>query len=160
MAKSNSNGKNSQRMIAENRKARYHYEFEDIFEAGIVLVGTEVKSLRSGKANIAESYASVEDGELWLINSDIREYTQGNRHNHEPRRKRKLLIGKRQLNSLDQSISRRGMTLVPLKLYFNDRGLAKLALALAKGKNVHDKREDQKKRDWQKQKLRLLREKG
>ena len=153
MAKSKSKGN----VIAENRKARYHYEFEDVFEVGIVLVGTEVKSLRSGKANIAESYASVEDGELWLINADVREYTEGNRNNHEPRRKRKLLVGKRQLGRLDQAISREGMTLVPLKLYFNDRGLAKLALALAKGKKVHDKRETEKKRDWDRQKARLMR---
>lgn len=148
------------KVIAENRKARYNFAIEDTFEAGIMLLGTEVKSLRNGKANIAESYASYENAELWLINSHIPEYTQANRFNHEPRRRRKLLMSRREIDRLAQAVSRDGMTLVPLRLYFNDRGMAKLELALAKGKKVHDKRETEKKRDWNREKSRLLREKG
>ena len=148
------------KVIAENRKARYHYAIEDVFEAGIMLLGTEVKSLRNGKANIAESYASYEDGELWLINAHIPEYLQANRFNHEPRRRRKLLMSKREINKLSQAVAREGMTLVPLKLYFNNRGMAKLELALGKGKKVHDKRETEKKRDWNREKSRLLRDRG
>lgn len=150
----------SAKAIAENRKARYNFAVEDTFEAGLMLVGTEVKSLRNGKANIAESYASYEDGELWLINAHIPEYLQANRFNHEPRRRRKLLMSKREINRLSQAVAREGMTLVPLKLYFNERGLAKLQLALAKGKKVHDKRETEKRRDWQREKSRLLRDRG
>ena len=150
----------SAKAIAENRKARYNFAVEDTFEAGLMLVGTEVKSLRNGKANIAESYASYEDGELWLINAHIPEYLQANRFNHEPRRRRKLLMSKREINRLSQAVARDGMTLVPLKLYFNERGLAKLQLALAKGKKVHDKRETEKRRDWQREKSRLLRDRG
>ncbi len=146
--------------IAENRKARYNYAIEDTFEAGLMLVGTEVKSLRNGKANIAESYASYEDGELWLINSHIPEYLQANRFNHEPRRRRKLLMSKREIARLSQSVARDGMTLVPLKLYFNERGKAKLQIGLAKGKKNHDKRETEKKRDWNREKSRLLRDRG
>ena len=146
--------------IAENRKARYNYAIEDTFEAGLMLVGTEVKSLRNGKANIAESYASYEDGELWLINSHIPEYLQANRFNHEPRRRRKLLMSKREIACLSQSVARDGMTLVPLKLYFNERGKAKLQIGLAKGKKNHDKRETEKKRDWNREKSRLLRDRG
>lgn len=154
--KADSGGKS----IAENRKARYNYAIEDTFEAGLVLVGTEVKSLRNGKANIAESYASYEDGELWLINSHIPEYLQANRFNHEPRRRRKLLMSAREIARLSQSVAREGMTLVPLKLYFNDRGRAKLQIGLAKGKKIHDKRETEKKRDWNREKSRLLRDRG
>ncbi|NKB52609.1 MAG: SsrA-binding protein SmpB [Rhizobiaceae bacterium] len=148
------------RAIAENRKARYNFAIEDTFEAGLVLNGTEVKSLRNGKANIAESYASYEDGELWLINCHIPEYLQANRFNHEPRRRRKLLMSKREINRLAQAVARDGMTLIPLRLYFNDRGRAKLQLGLGKGKKVHDKRETEKKRDWNREKSRLLRDRG
>ena len=133
---------------------------EDI-EAGLVLTGTEVKSLRKGQANIAESYASVEEGELWLINAYIAEYPEaGPFFQHEPRRKRKLLISKRELHKLAIAIDRKGMTLVPLSIYFNAKGRAKLRLALAEGKKLHDKREDAAKRDWNRQKARLMREKG
>ena len=144
------------KIVAENRKARYNYEILDTYEAGLVLTGTEVKSLREGKANIAESYASDEGDEIWLINSHLPEYLQANRFNHEPRRRRKLLLGKREINRLRAAINREGMTLVPLKIYFNDKGRAKLELALAKGKKLHDKRETEKERDWNRQKSRLL----
>ncbi len=146
--------------IAENRKARYNYFIEDTLEAGLVLTGTEVKSLRFGRANIAESYASPEQDELWLINANIPEYKGGNRHNHEPTRRRKILLKRREINRLAGARNREGMTLVPLKLYFNDRGLVKLMIGLAKGKKVHDKRQTEKDRDWQRQKQRLMREKG
>lgn len=146
--------------IAENRKARHNYFIEETFEAGLVLTGTEVKSLREGKANIAESYASDENGEIFLINAYIPEYSQGNRNNHAPRRPRKLLLSKREIGKLMGAVQREGMTIIPLKLYFNKRGLAKLQLALAKGKKVHDKRQTSKTRDWQRQKARLMREKG
>ncbi|MGJ7037687.1 SsrA-binding protein [Shinella sp. BE166] len=146
--------------MAENRKARFNYEIIDTYEAGIVLTGTEVKSLREGKANIAESYASDEGGEIWLINSYLPEYLQANRFNHETRRRRKLLLSKREINRLRIAINREGMTLVPLKVYFNDVGRAKLELALAKGKKLHDKRETEKERDWNRQKGRLLRDRG
>jgi SsrA-binding protein len=148
------------RAVAENRKARHNYDILETFEAGIALEGSEVKSLREGKANIAESYASPEDGELYLINSSIREYTQANRFNHEERRPRKLLMHKREIARLIGATEREGMTVVPLKLYFNDRGIAKVQLALAKGRKHHDKREAEKARDWQRQKARLLRERG
>ncbi len=148
------------KVVADNRKARYNFSIEDTFEAGIMLHGTEVKSLRTGKANIAESYASHEGGELFLINAYIPEYSGGNRFNHEPRRPRKLLMKKREIGKLMGSVQKDGLTLIPLKLYFNKRGLAKLELALAKGKKVHDKRETEKKRDWNRQKARLMREKG
>ena len=150
----------SNKTVAENPKARYNYAIEDPFEAGLVLGGTEVKSLRNGKANIAESYASYEDGELWLINSHIPEYLQANRFNHEPRRRRKLLMSKREISRLSQAVAREGMTLIPLKLYFNERGRAKLQLGLGKGKKVHDKRETEKKRDWNREKSRLMRDRG
>jgi len=148
------------KVIADNRKARYHYLIEDTIEAGLMLTGTEVKALREGKANIAESYASDEDGEIWLINSNIPEYLKANRFNHEPRRRRKLLLNRREIEKLRNGISRQGMTIVPLKLYFNDRGIAKLQIALAKGKKVHDKRETEKNRDWQRDKARIMRERG
>ena len=150
----------SNKTVAENRKARYNYAIEDTFEAGLVLGGTEVKSLRNGKANIAESYASYEDGELWLINSHIPEYLQANRFNHEPRRRRKLLMSKREISRLSQAVAREGMTLIPLKLYFNERGRAKLQLGLGKGKKVHDTRETEKTRDWNREKSRLMRDRG
>ncbi len=158
MAKKKENPNN--RMIAENRKARFNYEVLDTVEAGLVLTGTEVKSLREGQANIQESYASAEGGEIWLINSYIPEYLQGNRFNHEPRRNRKLLLNKREIAKLAAAVEKEGMTMVPLKLYFNDRGRAKLLIGVAKGKKIHDKRETEKKRDWDRQKARLLREHG
>ena len=147
--------------IAENRKARFEFRIGEDIEAGIVLTGTEVKSMRKGQANIAESYASVEDGELWLINAYIAEYTEaGPFFQHEPRRKRKLLVSKRELHKLAIAIERKGMTLVPLSIYFNAKGRAKMKLALAEGKKLHDKREDEAKRDWNRQKARLMRDKG
>ncbi|MDF1735612.1 MAG: SsrA-binding protein SmpB [Minwuia sp.] len=148
------------RTIAENRKARYNYFIEDTMEAGIVLTGTEVKALRQGRANIAESYASPEGDELWLINAHIPEYKAGNRHNHEPTRRRKLLLKRKEIEQLAGARNKQGMTLVPLKLYFNDRGLAKLSVGLARGKKQHDKRATEKDRDWNRQKQRLMREKG
>ena len=148
------------RTVAENRKARFSYEVLDTYEAGLALTGTEVKSLREGKANIQESYASVEGGEIWLINSYLPEYLQGNRFNHEPRRRRKLLLNKREMARLAQGVEREGMTMVPLKIYFNERGRAKLLLGLARGKKLHDKRETEKERDWGREKARLLKERG
>ncbi|HEU4987800.1 MAG TPA: SsrA-binding protein SmpB [Rhizobiaceae bacterium] len=146
--------------VAENRKARFAYEVIDTIEAGLVLTGTEVKSLREGHANIQESYASVEGGEIWLINSYLPEYLQGNRFNHEPRRRRKLLLNKREMARLAQAVEREGMTMVPLKIYFNERGRAKLLLAIARGKKLHDKRQTEKQRDWEREKGRLLKERG
>ena len=149
------------KIAAQNRKARFNYEIGETFEAGIVLTGSEVKSLRTGKATIAESYADAHDGEIWLINANIPEYKQSGPHNnHEPKRHRKLLLHKRQVNKLIGAVEREGMTLVPLKLYFNERGRAKIEIALGRGKKLHDKRETAKKRDWQRQKSRLMREKG
>jgi SsrA-binding protein len=148
------------RTVAENRKARFSYEVLDTVEAGLVLTGTEVKSLRQGQANIQESYASLEGGEFWLINSYVPEYLQGNRFNHEPRRRRKLLLSKREMARLGQAVNREGMTMVPLKIYFNEKGRAKLLLAVARGKKLHDKRETEKSRDWAREKGRLLKERG
>lgn len=150
----------SQRSIAENRRAKYDYEIIETIEAGIMLEGSEVKSLRTGKANIADSYASDENGALYLINGYIPEYTQAGRDNHETRRPRKLLLHANEIKRLTMNIARDGLTLVPLRLYFNDRGIAKLQLALGKGKKRHDKRETKKERDWNRQKQRLLRERG
>ncbi|MGB0262924.1 MAG: SsrA-binding protein SmpB [Henriciella sp.] len=155
MAKSQTKGR-SDGLVAENRRSRFDYAVEDTFEAGLVLVGSEVKSLRNGRANIAESYATVEDGELWLINADIPIYEAANRFNHEPRRKRKLLLSRREIARLSQAIERAGRTVVPLKLYFNERGIAKLLIGLATGKKSRDKRETEQKRDWQRQKARIL----
>jgi SsrA-binding protein len=148
------------KLIADNRKARHNYEFIETMEAGLQLVGTEVKSLRNGKANIAESYATEEGGELWLINSYIPEYLEANRFNHNPRRRRKLLLHKKQMAQLASAVNREGMTIVPNRLYFNDRGVAKLQIALAKGRKSHDKREHDKERDWKREQGRLLRDKG
>ena len=148
------------RDVAVNRKARFNYEIGEVFEAGIALTGTEVKSLRVGKATIAESYADARGNELWLVNANIPEYLQANRNNHEPRRARKLLLHRRQINKLIGAIEREGMTVVPLKLYFNKRGRAKMDIALARGKKLHDKRATIKKRDWSREKGRLLRQKG
>jgi SsrA-binding protein len=148
------------RVIAENRRARFDYFLEDAVEAGLALTGTEVKSLRNGRANIAESYADVQGDEIVLINADIPPYAQGNRFNHEPRRPRKLLLHRKQIEKLIGAVQREGRTLIPVKLYWNDKGLAKLELALAKGKKLHDKREVAAERDWQRDKARLMREKG
>ena len=146
--------------VAENRRARFNYFIEDDLEAGIMLEGSEVKSLRTGQANIAESYATVEDGELWLINSYIPAYLQAKTFGHDERRRRKLLVNKRELSKLWQGIGREGQTLVPLRLYFNEKGRAKLQLGIAKGKKTQDKRETEKKRDWQRDKARILRDRG
>ena len=148
------------RVAAQNRKARHNYQIEDSLEAGLVLRGSEVKALREGRANIAESYAKPENGEIWLINAHIPEYSQAGQFNHEPRRPRKLLLKKREASKLIGATDRDGMTLSPLKLYFNARGIAKLEIGLGKGKHYYDKRETQKKRDWNRQKARLMREKG
>ena len=148
------------RVVADNRKARFNYEIGETFEAGIALTGTEVKSLRQGKATIAESYADARGGELWLVNANIPEYLQANRFNHAPKRPRKLLLHKRQINKLIGAVAREGMTLIPLKLYFNEQGRAKIELALAKGKKLHDKRETERKRDWNREKSRLMRARG
>ena len=150
--------KSGSNVAAENRKARFNYEIVDSLEAGLVLTGTEIKSLRAGKASIAESYATEEGGELWLINSNLPEYLQANRFNHEPKRRRKLLVHRTQLNRLAGAVQKDGMTLVPLRIYFNDRGVAKLQLALAKGKNAPDKRQTIKERDWNRQKQRLMKD--
>ncbi|WP_375205904.1 SsrA-binding protein SmpB [Hyphococcus sp.] len=155
-----SNEKDGRKVIAENRRARHEYFIEDAIEAGLVLTGTEVKALREGKANIAESYASPEEGDIWLINANIPEYSAGNRENHEPKRKRKMLLHKREIARLAQAVDRKGYTLVPLRLYFNDRGIAKIEVGLAQGKKLHDKRDTSKERDWTRQKQRLLRERG
>lgn len=148
------------KLIAENRRARFDYMIEETIEAGLQLVGTEVKSLRNGRANIAESYANPEKGELWLINATIPEYAPAGQFNHEPRRPRKLLVRSRELKRLMGAVEREGRTLVPLKLYFNARGIAKLELALARGKKAHDKREATKDREWKRQQARLMRDKG
>jgi SsrA-binding protein len=150
----------ARKLVADNRKARFNFEILDTVEAGLVLTGTEVKSLRANQANIAESYASFEGGEFWLINSYIPEYSEASRFNHEPRRRRKLLLNKREMARFSQSVAREGMTVVPLRLYFNDRGRAKLEVALARGKKLHDKRETEKQRDWAREKGRLLKERG
>lgn len=157
MAKKKDDGR---KVVADNRKARFHYAIEDTLEAGIVLKGSEVKSLRGGRANIQESYAGVKEEELYLVNAYIPEYTEANRMNHEPRRMRKLLIRKPELRKLAAAIQRQGMTLVPLKMYFNEKGKAKVELGVARGKKLHDKRETEKKRDWARDKARLLRSRG
>jgi SsrA-binding protein len=148
------------RIVAQNRKARFNYQIGETLEAGIALTGTEVKSLREGKATIAESYADSRGGEIWLVNANIPEYLQAGRFNHAPKRARKLLLHRRQINKLIGAVEREGMTLVPLKLYFNDKGRAKIELALARGKKLHDKRETERKRSWERERGRLLRAKG
>jgi SsrA-binding protein len=150
----------AKRLVADNRRARFEFAIGETYEAGIVLAGSEVKSLRAGKVNIAESYAGADGLELFLFNADIPEYDKAHQFNHERRRPRKLLLSRRQINKLIGAVQREGMTIVPLKLYFNDRGRAKLEIALAKGKKLHDKRESEKARDWQRDKARLMREKG
>ncbi|ORE95648.1 SsrA-binding protein [Stappia sp. 22II-S9-Z10] len=148
------------RAVAENRKARFNYEILEDVEAGIVLAGTEVKSLREGRTNIADSFAGETGGELWLYNAYIPEYQQANRFNHETKRPRKLLLHRREMNKLIGAVSQDGLTIVPLKMYFNGRGVAKVQLGLARGKKTHDKREASKQRDWQRDKARLLRDRG
>jgi SsrA-binding protein len=150
----------TRKIVADNRKARFNYEIGEVIEAGIALMGSEVKSLRMGKANIAESYAATRDGELWLLNANITEYKQAGRFNHAPKRARKLLLHKRQINKLIGAVEREGMTVVPLKLYFNEKGRAKIEIALARGKKLHDKRETEKKRSWERERGRLMRAKN
>ena len=150
----------ARKLIAENRRARFDYFLEESFEAGLALTGTEVKSLRGGRANIAESYAAVEGRELMLVNADIPPYGQANRFNHEPRRPRKLLLHRKQIDRLIGAVQREGLTIIPTKLYWNDKGIAKLEIGLAKGKKIHDKRETAAERDWQRDKARLMRDKG
>ena len=148
------------KVVAENRRARYDYFVEERFETGIELRGTEVKALRGGEGSIAESYAAVEGEEVWLINSSIPEYSHGNRLNHEPRRKRKLLLRAREIAKLQGAVARQGLTLVPLSIYFNGRGRAKVELAIARGKKMHDKRDTEKERDWKREQGRLMRQHG
>jgi len=154
-------GQGSGKLIAENRRARYDYFLEDSFEAGLMLTGSEVKSLRNGRANIAESYAAVEGRDIMLVNADIPPYAQAGPHwNHEPRRHRKLLLKRKEIDRLIGAVQREGRTIIPTKLYWNDRGIAKREVALAKGKKMHDKREATADRDWARDKARLLRDKG
>src|SRR5579863_2078905 len=149
------------KIVADNRRARFDYEIGEMFEAGIALTGTEVKSLRAGKATVAESYAAADrNGELMLYNANIPEYLQGNRFNHEPKRPRKLLLHSKEIAKFAKGVEREGMTIVPLRIYFNDKGRAKIAIALGRGKKLHDKRETEKERDWSRDKGRLLRERG
>ena len=150
-----------QKIVAENRRARFDYSIEDVFEAGLALTGTEVKSLRFGEGSIAESYAEVRhDGQVWLVNANIPEYSHGNRLNHEPKRPRKLLLNEREIQKLFGAVERKGMTLVPLSVYFNGKGRAKVELALAKGRQAHDKRQHLKDQDWKRDKARIMRDKG
>jgi len=146
--------------VAENRRARYDYFVDTTYEAGLALTGTEVKALRGGEGSIAESYAEVTNGEVWLVNANIPEFSHGNRFNHEPKRPRKLLLHEREINKLHGAVARDGMTLVPLSIYFNSRGRAKVELALAKGKKAHDKRETIKQRDWKREAGRIMRDRG
>ncbi len=148
------------KIVAENRRARFEYSIDEVFEAGIALTGTEVKSLRFGEGSIGESYAEVKNGEIWLVNSNVPEFSHGNRFNHEPKRPRKLLMKEREIARLQGSVERKGMTLVPLSIYFNGRGRAKVELALAKGKNMADKRQTIKDRDWKRDQARILRDRG
>ena len=148
------------KIVAENRRARFDYAVESTYEAGIALTGTEVKSLRFGEGSIAESYAEVKEDEAWLINANIPEFSHGNRHNHEPKRPRKLLLHEREIARLHGAVARQGMTLVPLSIYFNSRGRAKVELALAKGRKHHDKREYEKEKDWKREQGRLMRQHG
>jgi SsrA-binding protein len=146
----------SRTVVAQNRKARHNYFIEEVFEAGLALTGTEVKSLRGGRSSIVESYVTEAEGEAWLINADIPEYSGGNRFNHERKRPRKLLLHRKQINTLIGAIQRQGRTVVPLQVYFNEKGRAKIEIALATGKQAHDKRQTIKDRDWQRQRARLL----
>jgi SsrA-binding protein len=152
--------KSGGRVAAENRRARHNYFIEETLESGLVLQGSEVKSLRAGRASLAEAWAGPKDGALYLLNCHIPAYLQAARRNHDPRRPRKMLLHKREIGRLMDAVKREGVTLVPLKLYFNERGIAKLLVGLAKGKKKHDKRQSEKDRDWKRQKARLMREKG
>jgi SsrA-binding protein len=153
--------KTNAKVVAANRRARFDYEIGEIFEAGMMLTGTEVKALRAGKATVAESYAAVDrNGEVILYNANIPEYLQANRFNHEPKRPRKLLLHAKEIAKLAKGVEREGMTIVPLRVYFNEKGRAKIAIALGRGKKLHDKRESEKTRDWGRDKSRLLRERG
>lgn len=149
-----------QKIVAENRRARFDYYIDQVFEAGIALTGTEVKSLRFGEGSIAESYAEVKDSQVWLINSNVPEFAHGNRFNHEPKRPRKLLLHEREINKMHGAVNRQGMTLVPLSVYFNAKGRAKVELALAKGKKDPDKRASIKERDWKREQGRIMRDRG
>jgi SsrA-binding protein len=149
-----------QKTVAQNRRARFEYHVEDTFEAGIMLTGTEVKSLRFGEGSIAEAYAEIRGGEAWLVNSNVPEFSHGNRFNHEPKRPRKLLLKEREIARLQGAVERKGMTLVPLSIYFNSRGRAKVELALARGKNAADKRHTIKERDWKRDQARIMRDRG
>ncbi len=144
--------------VAENRRARYEYFIDVVYEAGICLTGTEVKSLRSGQGSIVESYAEVKDGEVWLVNANVPEFSHGNRYNHEPKRPRKLLLHEREIAKLTGAVERKGMTLVPLSIFFTPRGRAKVELALAKGKNNADKRATTKDREWKRDQARIMRD--
>ena len=146
--------------VAQNRRARFEYFLDEIFEAGIALTGTEVKSLRGGKATIGEAYAGPSGNDLMLFNAYIPEYLEANRFNHDTKRPRRLLLHRRQINKLIGATQRQGYTVVPLKIYFNDKGRAKVELGLGKGKQAHDKREAVKERDWQRDRARLLRDRG
>jgi len=158
MAKKKKKGVDAgRRVVADNRKARRNYDILDVFEAGIMLAGSEVKSLRSGKASLGESYAAVEGSELFLVNAHIPEYRQSGRFNHEPKRPRKLLLHRREIDRLVAAVQRDGMTIIPLKLYFNDRGMAKLEIATARGRKLHDKRQVDKERSWKREQARLMR---
>ncbi len=148
------------KIVAENRRARFDYAIDTTYEAGIVLTGTEVKSLRFGEGSIAESYAEISDGGVWLVNSNIPEFSHGNRYNHEPKRPRKLLLHEREVNKLHGAVAREGMTLVPLMIYFNSQGRAKVELALAKGRKAHDKRDAIREREWKREAGRLMRDRG
>ncbi len=148
----------ARQIVAQNRKARHDYFIDETMEAGVVLYGTEVKSLRAGKGNLTDAYATEENGELWMLNAYIPEYSAGSHFNHEPRRKRKLLMHKRELAKLYIAVQQKGMTIIPLAIYFNDRGIAKVEIGVARGRRQYDKRETDKKRDWDRQKARILRE--
>lgn len=150
----------ARRVAADNRRARHDYFIDDHFEAGLMLQGTEVKSLRTGKANLSDAYAGEQRGELFLFNAYIPEYSGGNRFNHEPRRARKLLLHKREIDKLLSHVKRGGMTLIPLSIYFNEKGRAKVDLALARGKKHHDKRASEKERDWKREQGRIMRDRG
>ena len=160
MARPRPNEFDKVKTVAENRRARHEYFLEQFFEAGIALTGTEVKSLRFGEGSIAESYAEVKGDEAWLVNANVPEFSHGNRFNHEPKRPRKLLLHQREIDKLRTAVQREGMTLIPLSIYFNSRGKAKVELALARGKKLHDKRETEKARDWKREQARLLRDRG
>lgn len=148
------------KVVAENRRARFDYQVDDKFECGIALAGTEVKSLRFGEGSIAESYAEVKDDQVWLVNANIPEFSHGNRFNHEPKRPRKLLLNRREINRMRAGVERQGMTLVPLSIYFNGRGRAKVELALAKGRKAQDKRAYKKEQDWKRDQSRIMKDHG